>query len=137
MPCNIVILGKNLNIDTFILKSKLRGYFKHYKGQPKFKSKPFGEKNPYSFIVKQTSKASFENLDKQISDTIKYLKRHKSKLSHIKTTKEVEYAMLDFGIALRINNKQPAQIDRYPKTLLSIAGELGLDLNISIYSIDK
>ncbi len=137
MPCNLVILGKTLDIDAFLSKSKLRGCFKHYKGEPKFKSKPLGEKLPYSSLVTQTSKASFDNLEKQIADTIKYLKRHKSKLSLIKTTKEVENALLDFGVALRINKKQPAQFDRYPNSLLSLASELGLDLHISLYSIDK
>jgi len=137
MPCNLIILGKNLDIDAFIAKSKLRGYFKHYKGDPKYKSKPLGEKVTYSSVVAQTSKASSHNLEKQITDTIKYLKRHKEKLSLIKKTKEVQYAMLDFGVALRINNKQAAQFDRYPNSLLILAGELGLDLHISLYSIKK
>ena len=106
MPCNLVILGKNLDIDAFISKSKLRGYSKIHKGEPKFKSKPDGKKVAHSRIAIQTSKAEFDDLEKQIKDTIRYLKRHKAKLSYIKQVKEIDLALLDFGIKLRIDKKK-------------------------------
>lgn len=137
MPCNLVILGKNLDIDTFIAKSKLRGYSKHYKGQPMFKSKPQGKQLTHSRIATQTSSAGFNNLDKQIKDTIKYLKRHGDKLNLIRETKEVELAILDFGIDLRIDNKKILlQSDRFPNQLLKLAGDIGLGIELSIYPID-
>ena len=77
MPCNLVILGECFDIDAFLLKSKLRGYKKIYKGDPIFKSKPNGRKVAHSRVGIETSKADFDNLDKQIKDTIRYLKRHK------------------------------------------------------------
>jgi len=138
MPCNLVILGKDLDIDAFIAKSKLRGFTRIYKGEPMFKSKPEGKKIEHSRIVIQTSKADWDELDKQIKDTIRYLQRHKDKLSHIKQVKEVELALLDFGINLRIDNeKVHLQSDRFPSELLKLAGEIGLDIELSIYPIDK
>ena len=137
MPCNLTILGESLDIDAFIAKSKLRGYSKHYKGQPMFKSKPDGKKLLHSRVGTQTSKADFNNLNKQISDTIKYLKRHIDQLNIIKQTKGIDLAVLDFGINLRIDKKKILlQSDRFPNELLKLAGEIGLDIELSIYPIE-
>lgn len=137
MPCNLVILGKDLDIDAFLAKSKLRGFSKTYKGEPMFKSKPEGRKVEHSSLSIQTSKADWDELDKQINDTIRYLKRHKDKLSYIKEVKEVDFALLDFGINLRIDGKKViAQSDTFPNALLKLAGEIGLDIELSIYPID-
>ena len=137
MPCNLTILGEKLDVDELISKSKLRGYTKHYIGQPMFKSKPNGKKLIHSGIGTQTSKADFDNLDKQIKDTIKYLKTHAEKLSIIKQTKEIDFAVLDFGINLRIDKKKILlQSDRFPSELLKLAGDLGLDIELSVYAIE-
>jgi hypothetical protein len=85
----------------------------------------------------ETSKAGFDNLKKQVDDTIRYLKRHEVKLSHIGSTKEIEYAILDFGIGLRIDRKTVlTQSDIFPNELLKLAGNLGLDIELSIYPVD-
>lgn len=137
MPCNLIILGKEFDIDTFLAESKLRGYTKIYKSEPKLKSKPNGQKIEHSRIAITTSKANFEQLDKQIKDTIQYLKRHKEKLSYIKKVKEIDLALLDFGIKLRIDNKKVhMQSERIPNELLKLAGEIGLDIEFSIYSYE-
>lgn len=137
MPCNLIILGKNLDIDALINKSKLRGYSKSYKGQPIFKSKPDGRKLIHSRVGIQTSKADFNNLEKQIKDTIKYLKRHSDKLNIIKQTKGIDLAVLDFGISLRIDKKKIIlQSDRFPNELLKLAADIGLDIELSIYPIE-
>jgi hypothetical protein len=137
MPCYLAIVGKKLDINAFIKKSKLRGYTKSYKGEPIFKSKPEGEKRAYSLISIQTSKADFNDLKKQIADTIRFLRRNKEKLSHIELTKEIDYAILDFGIMLRIDRKKVlTQSDIFPKSLLKLAGDLGLDIELSIYPTD-
>jgi hypothetical protein len=83
------------------------------------------------------SKADFNDLAKQIKDTIRYLERNKEKLSHIKSTKEIQYAILDFGIDLRIDRKKVlCQSGRFPNKLLKLAGELGVDIELSIYPTD-
>jgi len=61
MPCNLVILGKDLDIDAFLAKSKLRGFTRIYKGEPMFKSKPEGKKVEHARIAIQTSKADWMN----------------------------------------------------------------------------
>ena len=137
MSCILTIGGRNFDVDNFVETTKLRPYRKSYKGQPKFKTKPEGEKLICSTISIQTSKAEFDNLKKQIADTIRYLKRNKDKLSHIGSTKGIEFAVLDFGIDLRIDRKNVlTQSDTFPCELLRLAGDLDLDIELSIYPVD-
>jgi hypothetical protein len=137
MSCILTIRGKSFDVDAFIDKSKLRPYKKSYKGQPRLKTKPNSDKLSYSHLSIETSKADFDNLDKQIADTIRYLKRNKDKLAHINTTKGIDHAVLDFGIDLRIDRKNVlCQSDKFPSKLLKLAGDLGLDIELSIYPVD-
>ena len=137
MSCILSISGQNFNIDAFIDKSKLRPYKKSYLGRPKLKTKPDGGKLSYSLLSIETSKASFDNLTKQIIDTIRFLKRNKDKLATIGFTKGIDHAGLDFGINLRIDRKKILfQSDTFPNELLKLAGNLGLDIQLSIYPVD-
>ena len=61
MPCNLVILGKDLDIDAFLGKSKLRGFTRLYKGEPRFKSKADGERLDHSRVAIQTRKHTLMN----------------------------------------------------------------------------
>jgi len=137
MSCILTISGRNFNVDAFVEASKLNPYKKSYEGQPKFKTKPDGEKLSRSLIAIETSKADFDNLNKQIADTIRYLKRNKNKLAHLSSTKGIDHAILDFGIDLRIDKKKVLyQSDKFPNELLKLAGDLGLDIELSIYPVD-
>ncbi|GAO45357.1 DUF4279 domain-containing protein [Flavihumibacter petaseus] len=137
MSCILTISGRNFDIDQFIDKSNLKPFRKSYKGQPRFKTKPDGAKLTQSSISIETSKADFDNLTKQISDTVRYLKRNKDNLVHIATFKGIDHAVLDFGVDLRIDKvKVLTQSDTFPNALLKLAGDLGLDIELSIYPVD-
>ena len=137
MSCILTIGGKNFDVDSFVDKSKLRPYRKDFKGQPRLKNKPNGKKMSSSSISIETSKADFDNLKKQIADTIRFLKRNNHKLSYISSTQGIEYAVLDFGIDLRIDRKNIfMQSDTFPNELLKLAGDLSLDIELSIYPVD-
>ncbi len=137
MSCILTIAGKFLDIDAFIEKSKLRPFKKSYKGQPRLKTNPKGEKLTRSLLSIETSKADFHDLQKQIKNTIRYLQRNKDKLAHITSTKTVQTATLDFSIILRIDKKDVLmQSELLPSKLLKLAGGLGIDIELSIYPID-
>ncbi|MND68765.1 hypothetical protein D3C80_602240 [compost metagenome] len=100
------------------------------KGQPRFSFKP-EEKLPYSLISIVASDADFDNLEKQIKDTIDFLKNNKSKLELITATKEIQYATLDFGV--EDNNNEFTQTMRLPNELLRLAADLGMEIEMSVY----
>ena len=134
MSCVISIIGKDLDIDDFVLKSKLKGLSKSYKGEIINATKPNGKKLEYSFVSGITSKANFNDFGNQLKDTIRYLKRNKSKLEYISMAKNVEYATLNFGMDSQIDNDQRfVQTILLPKDLLILCGQLGLDIELSIY----
>lgn len=137
MSCVLTIAGLNLDIDDFVYKTKLRPHKKSYKGLPRFATQPDGDKLSQSRISIITSRAGFNDLTKQIADTIRYVKRNRSKLSHISSTKGIDYAVLNFGIDLRIDRKNVlTQSDTFPAALLKLAGDLNLDIELSIYPVD-
>ena len=137
MSCILTISGRNFDIDAFTITSNIRPFRKSYKVQPMFKSKPDSEKLTQSSISIKASKADFDNLKKQIADTIRFLRRNKDKLAHIASTKEIDNAILDFGIYLRIDRKKVlTQSDTFPSELLKLAGNLNLDIELSIYPVD-
>ena len=137
MSCILTIIGQDFDVDTFIEKSKLRPYKKSYKGQPRVKSKPDGIKLSHSLLSIETSKAGFNDLKKQISDTFRFLSFNKDKLTFITSTEGIDHAIIDFGIYLRIDSVSVlTQSDKFPNKLLKLAGELGLDIELSIYPVD-
>jgi hypothetical protein len=137
MSCILTIGGRNLDIEEFVKTTKLVPYRKSYKGQPKFKTKPDGEKLTRSSLSIEASKADFDNFKKQIADTTLFLKKNKNKLAHVAATKGIDYATLDFGINLRIDKEKVlTQSDKFPSKLLKLAGELGLGIEISIYCVE-
>ena len=90
---------------------------------------------PYSVLGFTTSEAGFEEFDKQVSETINYLEKNKFALNHINSFEGIEYATIDFGIDSLIDNKEKLTHSLLlPKKLLKLCGELGLSIELSIYS---
>src|ERR1700749_4898075 len=84
-----------------------------------------------------TSNADFDKLDRQIKGTIKFLEKHRLLLKKITTNENVEFCTLDFGINLRMGyNNIASQSDYFPHKLLKLAGDLQIDIGISLYPLD-
>ena len=133
MSCTLSIIGKNFDVDLFLKKTKLRPHHVFLKGEPIFKTQPKSKRRQYSGITILTSTRNFKNLKAQINATIRYLNRNKVKLRFISRTKEVQYAILDFGIDSDMLSKKFSHSEIFPNKLLRLAAELGLDIEVSIY----
>ncbi len=132
MSCVLSIAGKNLDIDDFILKSRLKGFVKRYKDES-LKSKSNKQGKQYSFISTTISEAELDNYEKQVSDAITYLKKSKKKLALISSTKEIDYATINFMISLKsVSDKYFAQYVYLPKELTILCGSLNLGIEVSI-----
>lgn len=134
MSCILTIRGEHLNIEDFIQTTGLKPYKKFFKGEPRIRTNPEGKKHPFSGLSIKVSDADFNQLDKQIEDTIQFLRSNKEKLQYISTTKEVDFATLDFAIEIRIDLERVVyQFEHFPSELLKLAGNLGIGLDISLY----
>ena len=134
MSCVLRLSGTEFNVDDFVAISDLHTYKIWHKGEPLFRKSPEKGLMIRSGLTAMTSNAGFEEYEKQVEETIEYLKENKTKLSHILTTKEIEYATLDFGINLWPDKLRSGIANtRFPNELLRLAGELGLSLELSEY----
>lgn len=83
------------------------------------------------------SRGSKSSLTGQVSDAVAFLKRHGDAFSVLRAAPGVEDMRLDFPIHLRIDRETVmAQFDYFPPELVSLAGALGLGLELSIYPVD-
>jgi hypothetical protein len=134
MSCILTIRGENLDVEDFIQKSGLKPYKKFFKGEPRIRTNPDGNKNPFSGLSIVASNADFDQLDKQIEDTIHFLSTNKERLQLIALIKEVDFATIDFAITIRIDMKRVVfQFEHFPSELLKLSGDLGIGLDISLY----
>src|SRR4051794_25099354 len=132
MSCVLRIAGKNLDIDDFIVKSKLKGFVKRYK-QETPDTGTHNEGKQYSFIASAISEAGLDDFEKQIADTIEYLRENKTKLQLIKTTNEIEYATVNFMISLKsVSDQYFAQYIYLPEELTVLCGDLKLGIEVAI-----
>jgi hypothetical protein len=100
MSCVLRIAGKSLDIDDFIVKSKLEGFVKRYKQEaPDAGTNNQGKQ--YCFVATTISEAGMDNLAKQIVDAVEYLRENKTKLHLNKITNEIDYVTVNFMISLK------------------------------------
>lgn len=132
MSCILNIIGKDFDVNTFVLVSELVPYKISYKESPRYKSKPDGKKHEYTGCSFEVSSADFNEFDKQVTDAIKYLNQNREKLKMINLTNGIEYALLDFGVDYDENNF--VQSHFLPNELLKIVSELGISIELSIYN---
>lgn len=131
MPCNLTITGKHFDASSFLNTTGLRVVKKGIKGDARSLLKPSGEKLPYSFLTIETSKADFGDLNMQVKDTLRYLKRHREQLLHIKNTKWIDNVSLDFGIGLTYGAFLQQIV--MPVELVNMAAEYGISIQLSVY----
>jgi hypothetical protein len=82
------------------------------------------------------SEKEWGDLSGQVEDTINFLKKHTPELKKI-----VEYIddidwSLDFPIYSILDDKWVTQGIKFPKELVSIAGELNIDIGMTLYAKD-
>ncbi|SEP30141.1 DUF4279 domain-containing protein [Mucilaginibacter sp. OK283] len=130
MSCVLRIIGEDFDVDSFILKTGIDPYKVFYKGDPKVKSKPDGKKFEHSGCAIDASEADFTDFKQQVKDVIEFLESNRNKLLFINSGSEIQYAVLDFGVAY--NPDKFTQTQYLPKELLKLAADLGIGIEISI-----
>ncbi|NIG56492.1 hypothetical protein [Chitinophaga sp. Cy-1792] len=134
MSCILTIAGVNFDIDEFLYLSGLVPNKVRRKGEPRFRTKPDGPKIEQSFVTFLVSEAGFMELTEQISDAITFLEKNQEALSRLKLF-EINHAFLDFGTSTKIDNTTVLyETFTFPVPLLKLAGNLELELHLSVYS---
>lgn len=131
MSCVLNIAGRKLNIDEFIRESGLKGFVKRYRLKDVTSKSRVAKQ--YSYVAATISRADSENFEGQIRGAIAYLKKNKKKLAFIGTTKEVEYATINFLVYLKSVSKEYFVQKLYvPQELTMLCGSLNIGIEIAI-----
>ena len=137
MSCVLRVSGKNFDVDSYLQESKLKVISVYYEGKPRMESKLDSKKNEKSGFNIGVSEGDFNDLDKQIKDAIQFLKENSDKLNKLNDfliNIKDSGICLDFGIKKR---NTVVQSNSFPSELLTLAGDLGLDIELTQYPIDK
>jgi hypothetical protein len=135
--CVLRVTGKHLDVEAILENSGLTPHKVFRAGEPRMASKPDGKRSEFSGCNVDVSSASWDSSRGQVDDAIAFLKEHRELLSKWRSTPGVEDMRLDFPLDLRIDRTTiVAQFDYFPPALISLAGALGLGLEVSIYPKD-
>ena len=129
MGCILRANGENFGVDDFLNQTALIPCNVYRKGEPKFPgNKKICKTSGLSINV---SDAEFSDLQGQIQEATAFLKICKSEIRALCQYAGVEDVCLDFGIEQR--DDAIVQFEYFPPTLITLAGRLGLGLEISFY----
>jgi len=135
MSCILHISGVKFDVDSFVVKSKVRPYKVFYKEEARLKTKPDGAKSTRSGLAIEVSKADMDDVKGQIKDAVRFLTRNRAKLQSIPKTNGIQHAILDFGIDQKIDGDEHlTESHLLPNKLLQLAGEFGLSIQLSFYA---
>jgi hypothetical protein len=135
--CVLRVSGTEFDADKYSALSALKVCGIFHRGEPRFSSKPDGKIRDFSGFNVSVSDASWERINEQVNDAIAFLKENKEALMMLRAAPGVEDMDLDFAVDLRIDRINiVAQCDYFPPDLVSLAGAIGLGIEISIYPQD-
>lgn len=131
MGCVLRAKGEDFRVDEFLQQTSLIPCHTYRKGQPKSPSQKHGKVWSSSGLNINVSDAEFSDLQGQIQDAIVFLKKHKQAVKKLCQYDGVEDVRLDFGSVQR--EKAIIQFEYFPPALITLAGRLGLGIEISFY----
>jgi hypothetical protein len=134
--CVLRVTGKDFEPDGPLALSGLTPCNVFRKG-PRSALRPDGPRRETSGFTVVVSRASRADLVEQVNDAIAFLRQHGNAIAGLRSAPGVEDLRLDFPVDLRIDRETVmAQFDYFPPELVSLAGTLGLGIEISIYPVD-
>jgi hypothetical protein len=133
--CVLRASGAEFDPDAFLATSSLEAFKILRRGEPRLpRTAPDGPKFAYSGITLVVSGAPMNDLPSQVADAEDFLRLHRAEIERLAKTPQITELALDFPIELRMGLPGvSAQFDRFPASLVRLAGELGLGLELSIY----
>ncbi|MGJ8674071.1 hypothetical protein [Rubritalea sp.] len=124
-------VGSNFDVDSFIKDTSLKVIKSFRKGEAR--TKRIKALNKFSGLNIDVSDADFDNIKQQIEDTVGFLQTHQTELASLRDSHGAEFISIDFGADIY----PPGWCNfSFPHELLLLAGELRIDLDLSVYPTD-
>ena len=131
MSCVLRAAGADFEVDDFLAKSALSPCQVWHRGEPRT-SDDHILRDTSGFNV-DVSTADWDDVDGQIKDAIKFLRKHATEITRLASARGVEKIICDFGTRRR--PELPMQGVYFPADLVRLAGELGVGLKASSYAM--
>jgi hypothetical protein len=126
--------GVEFDPDRFCAESGLKPCAIYRRGEPvRPATKPDGRKHEGSGIDVIVSGADFHEFPRQVEEATAFLEARKEELLRLRALPGLESMTIDFGIARR----GVVQFDFLPPSLIRLAGELGLGIELSQYPVGE
>jgi hypothetical protein len=134
MSCMLRVGGQEFDIDAFTASNKLIPDSLWRKGDKRFpKSETSTKINETSGFRIAASDAEMSELDKQIDETIIFIRDNQHELRKAIRMPGVEVAVFDFGCEIHPPGWSSFT---FPPEILTLAGSIGASLCISVYPTD-
>jgi len=131
MPgCVLRASGDYFQPQGFLDDSDLVPWNVFRKGERKAEKRSW-DSSGFTVVV---SEASGDDLAQQIQDAIEFLRMHKEEVARLMRSEGLDYVQLDFGVNRKNGFLQSSYL---PPEILSLAGALGVGVDISIYGEDE
>lgn len=135
MSCVLRARGVEFAVDEFLAGSSLKPIAIFRKGLPQWPEvNPAGQKLSASGFHVSVSEAGFPDVKAQIADALDFFQQNRQELSRLIAFPGIERVWVDFGIEER---DVAAQHESFPPNLLSLAGDLGIWIDFTLYPFQK
>ena len=129
--CVIRVSGPYGRISSSLREAFLE--FREAVGSRRARERGDKDERDESTFLCTVSDADGDRVPVQIEDAVAFLTRHRSELPQLLARDGVDRACLDFAWDLPLES--PGQSNRFPRELLDLCAELGLDLAVSVYPV--
>ena len=134
MSCILRASGSNFDVDCFLSQNLFKIDSLWRKGDKKFPQLASSKINQTSGIRILVSDADFSQLKTQIEDATVFLSKNLESIKNLVCYSGIEHVVLDFGAEI----SPPGWASfTFPVKILTLAGEAGLPLCMSVYPIDN
>ena len=135
--CTLRIGGPVFDVDEFLKRFSFEASGVFRKGAPRRPhADPDGPVIEESSVCITASDADWSDLPAQIREVEAFLAANLAELREVAKLPQLEQFVLDFPIELRAGRGEiGAQSDRFPASLVSAAGSIGLALELTIYGM--
>lgn len=132
MPTVIRISGSRETIFSAVEKSRLpfRESIKSLRQSARSTSREL--ESTFNLVV---SEAEGDNVPQQVLDTRNFMSTHAKCLKELMNSLEDVSKVIDFSWDLQALS--PGQMNRFPRDLLHTLVMLGIDLEVSVYSVER
>jgi len=132
MPgCVLRVQSKTLDVQILINASHLRPIAIHRKGHLRVPGSPYVSRAS-GFNV-EVGRGNDGRVERQSRDAIRFLKRHAAGLRRLRRCQSFAGMTLDFGLYDRTTEERPWPSYRLPSALIELAGEHGIEIQLSFY----